>query len=107
MISEEQLFMRFLDTHPEELEAFNNLIINYAYKAKEEGYEYVIIGTYLKPEIVNKEEHTVIPKIEIEAKGFGSINQMKDFYMDVRFTTEWKNSLMFDLTKEGIEIVQW
>lgn len=106
MVTEEVLFQRFLNSHTEELEAYNELILHYVSKARSEGIPYLLLGTEMKVVVRNEDEKTVIPSILVHAEKFTSENQMRDFYLNNRFTKEWRYSLMFEIKDREVRVLK-
>mgnify|MGYP003476994087 FL=1 len=107
MVTEEVLFQRFLNSHNEELDAYNELITYYVQKAMDEGVPYLIVGTEMRTTVVNEDEKTVIPSILVHAEKFTSENQMRDFYLNNRFSKEWRYSLMFEIKDREVRVLKW
>lgn len=105
MLSEEQVFNRFCESHEEEINAFTEAVTAYVAKGLEEGHNYIIIGLQLKPTVLNTEEKTAVASLEVSSRGFETYNRLTDFYYEHRFEKEWRNNLMFDLTSgEPVEV---
>lgn len=98
MLSEEQIFGRFMETHEEEIDAFTDMVMAYIAKGLQEGHGYIIIGIQLKPAVLNTEEKTAVASIEPVSRGFETYNQLTNFYYEHRYDSEWRNNLIFDLT---------